>query len=145
MAAPPRRPPRVPPETQATPAKGWEVIFHDEFEPEFEALDPDVQLELAAALRAVELVGPTAGRPHVDTLEGSKHDNMKELRFKAQNGVEIWRAAFAFDPQRKACVLVAEDKQGKKESAFYRRLIRIADKRFDAHLKALDNSKKERS
>jgi len=31
--------------------------------------------------------GPVAGRPRVDTLNGSKHANMKELRFDADDGV----------------------------------------------------------
>ena len=78
----------------------WEVIFHDEFLPEFRAFDLDVRRELAAAARAIELAGPKTGRPHVDTLKGSKHDNMKELRFKANNGAEIWRAAFALPMAR---------------------------------------------
>ncbi|MDZ7862935.1 MAG: type II toxin-antitoxin system RelE/ParE family toxin [Acidovorax sp.] len=126
---------------QAAPTK-WEVVFHDEFLPEFRAFDPEVRLELAAAARAIELAGPKTGRPHVDTLNGSKHDNMKELRFKAHHGAEIWRAAFAFDPQRRAYVLVAGDKQGQDEAAFYRALIKVADKRFDAHLKKLAKAKK---
>lgn len=57
---------------------------------------------------------------------------MKELRFDAGGGV--WRAAFAFDPTRRAILLVAADKSGKSERAFYRRLIAAADLRFDAHL-----------
>jgi hypothetical protein len=64
-------------------------------------------------------------------------------RFKAHNDSEIWRAAFAFDPQRKAYVLVAGDKQGQDETAFYKTLIKTADKRFDAHLKKLAKAKKE--
>jgi hypothetical protein len=36
-------------------------------------------------------------RNHADTLKGSKHANMKELRFEASGGE--WRAAFAFDPK----------------------------------------------
>lgn len=67
---------------------------------------------------------------------------MKELRFKAHNGSEIWRAAFAFGPQRKAYVLVAGDKQGQDEAAFYKALLNTADK-FDAHLKKLAKDKKE--
>jgi hypothetical protein len=55
-------------------------------------------------------IGPDLGRPHVDTLNNSRHSNMKELRFKADNGV--WRVAFAFDPERKAILLVAGDKSG---------------------------------
>jgi hypothetical protein len=47
----------------------------------------------------------------VDTLEGSRHANMKELRFEAAGGV--WRVAFAFDRARRAVLLVAGDKAGK--------------------------------
>ena len=57
---------------------------------------------------------------------------MKELRFAAADGV--WRVAFAFDPKRKAILLVAGDKSGISEKRFYRRLIDKADARFDAHL-----------
>ena len=62
---------------------------------------------------------------------------MKELRFKANNGAEIWRAAFAFDPQREAVILIAADKQGVDEAKFYRDLLKKANKRFDQHLALL--------
>ncbi len=42
--------------------------------------------------------------------------------------------AFAFDPKRKAILLVAGDKSGVSERQFYRGLIRKADARFDTHL-----------
>ena len=42
--------------------------------------------------------------------------------------------AFAFDPRRRAILLVAGDKSGGSERRFYRELIRKADDRFDAHL-----------
>lgn len=72
------------------------------------------------------------GRPLVDTLKGSRHANMKELRFNASGGV--WRIAFAFDPSRKALLLVAGNKSGTSERRFYKQLIRKADERFDEHL-----------
>jgi hypothetical protein len=59
---------------------------------------------------------------------------MKELRFKNPDGV--WRVAFAFDPERRAILLVAGDKSGVAQKRFYKRLIDVADKRFDAHLKS---------
>jgi len=113
----------------------WTVELVPEFEPELRALSAEVRIELLAQARVIEMFGPKAGRPRVDTLKGSKHANMKELRFGADNGV--WRAAFAFDPERKAIVLVAGDKSGRSEKAFYRRLITIADRRFDVHLRQL--------
>jgi hypothetical protein len=77
----------------------WQVFFHAEFEPEFNALDPEVQDELLAHASLLKEFGPPLKRPTADTLHGSKHDNMKELRFKAADGV--WRIAFAFDPEQK--------------------------------------------
>lgn len=69
-------------------------------------------------------------------MKGSKHPNMKELRFKV--GRQAWRVAFAFDPQRKGILLVGGNKQGVNETKFYKELIATADKRFDGHLERLE-------
>ena len=114
----------------------WVVRFAAAFEPEFAALPEAVRLELLAQAKVLERFGPQAGRPRVDTLNGSKHANMKELRFDAEGGV--WRVAFAFDSAREAIVLVAGDKSGGSEKRFYRELIRKADERFDAHLARIE-------
>jgi hypothetical protein len=66
---------------------------------------------------------------------------MKELRFDADGGV--WRVAFAFDPQRKAILLVAGDKGGVVQRRFYRDLIAVADRRFDQHLKTFRLQKRK--
>jgi hypothetical protein len=110
----------------------WEVEFHKDFDPEFDALPDDVQNELRAHALLLEQFGPQLGRPRVDTLKGSRHANMKELRFDAADGV--WRVAFAFDPKRNAVLLFAGDKSGGGEKRFYRQLIAKADERFDDHL-----------
>ena len=94
----------------------WVVSFHDEFDAEFKELDVDVQNELLAHAKVLAEIGPTLGRPLVDTLAGSKHANMKELRFGAANGV--WRIAFAFDPSREAILLVGGDKRGVAQKRF---------------------------
>ncbi|WP_321327488.1 type II toxin-antitoxin system RelE/ParE family toxin [uncultured Parasphingorhabdus sp.] len=117
----------------------WDVEFHVDFESEFAKLDEAVQDELLAMAGLLEIYGPQLGRPHADTLSGSRHGNMKELRFNAADGV--WRVAFAFDPERKAMILIAGDKSGGSQKRFYKNLINKADKRFDAHLAAL--AKKE--
>ena len=90
--------------------------------------------------RLLQRFGPQLGRPRVDTLNGSRHANMKEIRFSAADGE--WRVAFAFDTKREAILLVAGDKSGKSKNRFYRRLVRKADERFKAHLDRL--KKKER-
>ncbi len=94
----------------------WRVEFCDEFEPEFEAMAETVQDELLAQLQVLERFGPELGRPQVDTLNGSKHANMKELRFKADDGV--WRVAFAFDPERRpSCSSVATSQAAARRSS----------------------------
>lgn len=96
-----------------------------------------VQDEPLAHAALLETFGPPLKRPHVDTLNGSRHANMKELRFEANDGV--WRVAFAFDLERKGILLVAGDKSGQASNRFYRQLISKADKRFDSHLEGLAN------
>ena len=120
---------------------GWTVLFHDAFDSEFSKLSEAVQDELFAQAKLLELFGPTLGRPRVDTLKGSRHANMKELRFDADDGV--WRVAFAFDPKRRAILLVAGDKSGGSETRFYRQLLRTADARFDEHLATLKKEEKQ--
>lgn len=113
----------------------WTVEIGDEFEPELDALPEYVRLEILAHSRLLKRFGPQLGRPRVDTLNHSRHANMKELRLDAADGV--WRVAFAFDPKRKAILLVAGDKSGVSEVRFYKQLIAKADKRFGAHLARL--------
>lgn len=119
----------------------WEVLFHEEFNPEFEDLTEKVQDELLAHARLLEAFGPLLGRPRVDTLNGSVHANMKELRFDADGGV--WRVAFAFDPQRRAVLLICGDKSGGSEKRFYRQLMDKADRRFNAYLARIKKEKKK--
>jgi hypothetical protein len=113
----------------------WTVIFHGDFDDEFSLLADDLQDEVLAHAKVLAQFGPHLGRPTVDTLKASRHTNMKELRFDWQGGV--WRVAFAFDPNRQAILLVGGDKVGTDQRRFYKRLIAIADDRYDAHLYAL--------
>ena len=119
----------------------WEVDLHDDFVPEYRDLHKDVQDELLARIELLEQFGPQLGRPRADTLNDSRHANIKELRFDAADGV--WRVAFAFDPNRKAIILAAGDKSGVGEKRFYRQLIDKADARFDAHLAKIKRQKEK--
>lgn len=121
--------------------RAWTVLFHGDFNTEFDELPEPVQDELLAQLKLLEQFGPTLGRPRVDTLKGSSHANMKELRFEAANGV--WRAAFAFDPKRRAVVLVAGDKSGGSQRRFYEQLLKRADRRLDEHLARMKKEAKK--
>lgn len=61
----------------------WVVEFHEDFEPEFDALPSKVQDKILARISLLQAFGSELGRPNVDTLNGSRHSNMKELRFNA--------------------------------------------------------------
>ena len=119
----------------------WQVEFENAFEAEFLAFEQEVQDALLAVAKLLVDYGPQLGRPYADTLKGSKHANMKELRFEVADGE--WRAAFAFDPQRKAVLLVAGDKSGGSQKRFYKQLIATADRRFSAHLEKLKAATKK--
>lgn len=113
----------------------WQIGFHDDFLVELEMFPRSVRNEMLASLEVLAEFGPDLGRPRVDTLNGSSHSNMKELRFSSGN--QVWRAAFAFDPTRTAILLAAGEKSGGSERRFYRQLITKADRRLDEHLKQL--------
>jgi hypothetical protein len=119
----------------------WTVLLHDDFDAEFQALQESLQDELLAHANLLAEFGPNLGRPTVDTLKGSEHANMKELRF-AWNG-QVWRVAFAFDPKRQAILLVGGDKGGADQRRFYKRLLMLADSRYNDHLATISSLTKE--
>ncbi len=111
----------------------WSVEFTDEFEKWWVTLTPDEQVDLDASVRLLEVIGPSLGRPHVDSVKGSKYANMKELR--TQSSGEPLRTFFAFDPRRSAILLIGGNKAGDKQ--FYKKMISIADDLYDQHIKQL--------
>ena len=116
----------------------WTVLLHDDFADELAALDEKLQDELFAHAKLLAEFGPNLGRPTVDTLKGTSHANMKEMRFNWMG--KVWRIAFAFDPQRQAVLLVGGDKGGADQKRFYKRLIAVADNRYSEHLATLDDA-----
>ena len=111
----------------------YDVKFHLDFVPEWKALHIGVKERVGEVLDHLEDDGPFLGRPDVDTLSGSRHANMKEIRVTVAK--QIWRFAFAFDPSQAAIILCGGEKQGKSQTLFYKQLIGKADIRFDAWLK----------
>jgi hypothetical protein len=118
----------------------WPVATTNDFDEWFVDLGEDAQAEIIARVELLKVLGPALGRPHADTLNGSKHRNMKELR--ADTARSVLRIAFAFDPDRAAILLVAGDKSGVSQKRFYKRLIAKADELFDAHLAKLKAKRK---
>lgn len=109
----------------------WSVEFHPACEQWAESLDQSDSEALLAAIRVLGDQGPTLGRPLVDTVKGSRHSNMKELRPGSTGRTEV-RVLFAFDLEREAILLVGGDKSDDWKG-WYDANIPIADDRFDEH------------
>ena len=112
----------------------WTVLFDEDFAAWVDGLDVEVRRALLAHVVLLREHGPNLGRPHVDTLKGSKVANLKELRI--QHRGKPWRVLFAFDPSRAAILLVGGDKAGDKR--WYKKQIKIAEDRFERHLRRLE-------
>lgn len=117
----------------------WKIVLVAEVDAWFVELATNDPASAALIERAIDLLaieGPTLGRPMVDRVNASRHHNMKELRPGSSGASEI-RILFAFDPARRAVLLVAGDKAGNWRG-WYDVNIPLADKRYDEHLAELD-------
>jgi hypothetical protein len=112
----------------------WTVERTDEIADWIHRLDDDSKESIFKNILILKEIGPSLGRPYVDSIKESKHKNMKELRI--QNKKKLFRIFFAFDPDRKAILLIGGDKRGDKH--FYQRLIPIADKLYEKYLNNKD-------
>jgi hypothetical protein len=118
---------------QMMSAERWNVEVTDDYLNWFGSLDAGLQDALRTDIEILEKLGPSLGRPYVDSIKGSRHSNMKELRtMHARRHV---RTFFAFDPRRTAILLIGGDKTGNK--SFYYRMIPVADRLFDQYLKEI--------
>jgi len=104
----------------------------DQFEAWWNTLSINEQRHLAQAVELLAEYGPSLGRPLVDTISGSRHANMKELR------ASTTRTLFAFDQRRAAILLLGGDKFGKWRT-WYDQAIPQADALFDEHLRSLND------
>src|SRR3954452_1449779 len=117
----------------------WDVILLEPVETWFLKLcesEPDTAALVEQAVDRLAAVGPTLGRPLVDTLEHSELRNLKELRPGSRGRSEI-RMLFVFDPDRVAIFLVAGDKAG-KWSRWYDEAIPLAEARYAEYRAAKD-------
>jgi hypothetical protein len=82
------------------------------------------------AIEQLRLDGPTLASQRAKLIESSRHRNMKELRSVGGH----MRVLFAFDPDRRAVLLVGGDKSGDWDR-WYKRHVPKADKIYDNHLR----------
>ena len=114
----------------------WEIEYTDQFEAWFGMLNEDEQESVVIAVEILQDQGPGLGRPLVDTIKGSRHANMKELRPRRGN----LRVLFAFDPRRMAILLIGGDKTHRWE-AWYQNVIPLADRLYEEHLETLEEGR----
>lgn len=113
----------------------WLIETTDTFDFWFDALDDMDRANVLASMIVLGEKGPMLSRPYADTVKGSCHSNMKELRIQSKG--DPIRAFFAFDPKRRGILLCAGNKTG-NDKRFYDEMIPIADREFTAHLKKLN-------
>jgi hypothetical protein len=111
----------------------WEIEVSDEFKDWYESLTDDECGSINGVIDALAQLGPVLGRPLVDTLNGSRYPNMKELRIQHQG--RPYRILFAFDPRRCAYLILGGDKTG--DAQWYVDTIRQADLIYTKHLEEI--------
>jgi hypothetical protein len=108
----------------------WEIILTERVEDWLlNELSQHARRQIVPAIDELEERGPALGRPFVDTIKGSRHHNMKELRSIGGN----IRVLFAFDPKRHAVLLIGGDKTDRWQR-WYEKNIPIADSLYDEWL-----------
>src|ERR1043166_2606774 len=112
---------------------GWNVEYTDEFGRWYEELSEGIQDDIDRMVGVLEARGPQLPFPYSSGIAGSRHHHMRELRVQSR-GSPV-RIFYAFDPRRTAILLIGGDKTGDKH--FYERMIPLADRLYDEHLKEL--------
>jgi hypothetical protein len=114
----------------------WKILQTKQFGEWFmssDNVDEYASESIYAVMEVLKRMGPNLGRPYVDSVKGSRHENMKELRVQCKG--RPFRILFAFDPFRQAVLLIGGNKTGDKR--FYTRMIPIADILYDQYLQDL--------
>jgi len=109
----------------------WTVEVNDEFAEWYRELTDDEHESVNFSVDLLEELGPSLGRPHVDTVRDSRHANMKELRVQHQG--RPYRILFAFAPRRLSHSWRRQDGR----CALVQANIKKADEIYDAHLREI--------
>ena len=108
----------------------WEIVFKEPAQQWYRGLPERDRIEIDKTVKAIRTSGPGLRRPLVGTISGSRHRNMREARSVGGN----LRILFAFDPRRRAVMLVGGDKSNRWQQ-WYRENIPKADRVYDQHLR----------
>jgi hypothetical protein len=106
-----------------------EIEVTSEFNAWYDSLDGAERHAVNAAVDFLIEGGPGLGRPFVDTVDGSRIANLKELRPK-RNDIRILSA---FYPRRTAILLIGGSKANNSQD-WYERNIPEAERLYEAYL-----------
>lgn len=112
-----------------------EIEYTDEFGLWWDELDAAEQVDVDAVIRLLEDKGLQLPFPHSSGIKTSRHNHMRELRI--QHKGDPYRVLYAFDPRRKAILLIGGKKGG--DDRWYDEFVPIADNIYDKHLETLRN------
>lgn len=107
----------------------------DIWEAWWDSLEEREQEAVRASINLLREKGPSLTRPAADTLKGSAHSNMRELRTQCEG--RPLRSLYAFDAERSAILLCGGDKTG--DGRFYEKMVPLADRLFSEHLQSLQH------
>jgi len=107
-----------------------EILFTDEFGEWWEGLSIDEQDSVDRVVGLLERAGPTLAFPHSTGISSSAFPHMRELRIQHSGGP--YRVLYAFDPKRRAVLLLGGAKGG--EERWYEVHVPIADRIYRQYL-----------
>ena len=109
-----------------------EVVGSIEFEEWFQGLGDQDADAVARIVDMLEMYGTELPFPYSSAIKGAKLA-LRELRVQSQG--KPLRILYAFDPIRRAALLVGGDKTG--DGRFYERMVPLAEKIWGRYLKEI--------
>jgi|SRR5580704_15702483 hypothetical protein len=108
---------------------GTEVIVTDEFKAWYEGLSEAEQDRVAFSVGLLEERGATLPHPYSSSIKGATFA-LRELRTQADG--DPLRTLYAFDPSRRAVLLIGGGKTG--DNRFYDRMVPLAERIWREYL-----------
>ncbi len=115
-----------------------EVVVSGEFKGWYEELSLEEQESVFRVVTLLEGRGVSLGYPYSSAIEGSRH-GLRELRIQHQG--RPYRVLYAFDPERRAVLLLGGDKTG--QDRFYEEYLPRAEAIWERYLAECEAKGKE--
>jgi hypothetical protein len=117
----------------------WEVLFTDEFEDWWKGLCEEEQDSVDRVVRLLAEHGASLPYPYSSGVASSDFPHMRELRI--QHAGQPYRVLYAFDPKRRAVLLIGGVKTG--DDRWYEVHVPIADRIYREYLAEIERSDRD--